>query len=312
MRRVLVAGGAGFLGSHLVEALVAAGDRVEVLDDLSSGRVENLRAVRDRVVIRQGSVASAEVDGMFDVVFNLASNASRADWEGRPVDIALANALGSDRLIRLALANGARYLYASSSEVYGQPTVVPTPESYPGVVSSVGTRSPYDEGKRFGEALTKAYERQSGLKSVIVRIFNTYGPRMSQGQYGRVIERFLEQAGSGAPITLYGDGRQTRSFCYVSDVVDGLQLLAERGEVGGVYNLGGADEISVLELARKIAAALGIEPKLVFEPLPPDDPLRRAADTARIRALGWQPRVPLDEGLRLMIASRRGGREGHR
>ncbi len=305
MSRVLVAGGAGFLGSHLVEALVAEGDRVEVVDDLSSGRLENLRAVQDRITLHRANVAATDVEGSFDVVFHLASSAARHDWERRPVDIALANALGSDRLIRTALRGGARYVYASSSEVYGQPEIVPTPEACPGRVSSVGTRSAYDEGKRFGEALTKAYERQSGLRAVTVRIFNTYGPRMAQGQYGRVIERFLEQAEQGRPLTIYGDGRQTRSFCYVSDLVDGLRMLADRGELGGVYNLGGSEEVTVLQLASAIAGALGLAPKLVFEPMPPDDPPRRAADTARVRALGWHPKVALEDGLRRMVASRR-------
>lgn len=301
--RVLVAGGSGFLGSHLAEALVARGDSVVVVDDLSTGREENLASIRGRVDFRLGDISEFEPDGRLDLVFNLASNASRAWWERHPTRVARANALGSDHLIRAALSHGATYVFASSSEVYGNPEEVPTREAYHGRVSPVGFRSAYDEGKRFGEALTVAYCRELGLRGIIVRLFNVYGPRMSQGAEGRVIERFVQQATTGQPMTIYGDGSQTRSFCYVDDAVDGLLVVADKGSSSQVYNLGSSEEVRILDLAKQICLLLGTEPNFQFEPLPPDDPRRRAADTTRIRALGWTPRVGLGDGLRAVIGS---------
>ncbi len=298
---MLVAGGGGFIGSHLVEALVSSGHEVTVADDFSSGDRRNLRHLEGRIELRELDVADESIVGEFDVVYNLASNAARADWERHPVRIAITNAVGSRRLIETALHNGARYVYASSSEIYGTPTQIPTPESDLGQVSTVGPRSSYDEGKRFGEALMKAFEREHGLDGVIVRIFNTYGPRMRQGEYGRVIERFLAQGRANRPLTIYGSGTQTRSFCYVDDIVKGLLTCARAGMRGEVYNLGGSEEVTIEDLARLVCRLLGREATFERYPLPLGDPVRRAADSRKVRRLGWEPRVSLEVGIQAMI-----------
>jgi len=303
--KVLLAGGAGFIGSHLAEALIKKGYEVDILDNFSSGLETNISNIMDKVkVIRQDIIDYHSTD-RYDIVMNFASRASRAEWESHPVDVALSNAIGSKNLIEIALNSDALYIYASSSEVYGNASVIPTPEEYVGCVSTTGSRSPYDEGKRFGEALTKAYERQYGLKNIIIRFFNTYGPRMrGDDLYGRVVDRFVNQAISNKPITVYGDGKQTRSFTYISDTVDGILTVIERGRASEIYNIGSDKEIEILELAHIVKRVTGSKSEIIFKPLPEGDPRRRAADITKIRALGWSPKISIEEGIRLMLKAR--------
>lgn len=302
MSRILVAGGAGFLGSHLSELLLSHGHEIVIVDDLSSGLLRNIEPVRDRVTFISSDIVSARPEGDFDVVINLASRASRIEWETFPVHVALTNSAGNNNLISISRESDALYIYASSSEVYGNPSVVPTPEDYLGRVSTTGTRSPYDEGKRFGESLVKAYERQYGLKTIIIRFFNTYGPRMRGGDlYGRVIDRFIKQATSGTPLTVYGDGSQTRSFTYVDDSVRAINTLIEKGRIGEVYNVGSDKEIRIIDLAEKIIEVTDSRSRIEFRELPPDDPVRRSADISRMRSIGWKPVTSLHDGVRRTI-----------
>lgn len=299
--KVLLAGGSGFLGSHLAEELVKREYDVTVLDNLSSGIRDNLSYITDRITFIREDVTEFKTVEQFDYVINFASNASRREWERYPVEIALTNSLGSRNLIEIALKSNALYIYASSSEVYGDPTVIPTTEDYKGAVSTTGSRSAYDEGKRFGDALTKAYEREYGLKNIIIRFFNTYGPRMRGDDfYGRVVDRFVKQAIKGEPLTIYGDGSQTRSFTYVSDAVKAITLLMEKGETGAVYNVGSDHEIEILELAKLIKKTLSSNSDFNFMPLPEHDPKRRAADISKIRKLGYVPKVVLETGIKNM------------
>ena len=300
--KILVAGGAGFIGSHLVERLVSRGDQVTVIDDLSSGLEDNLYLVKDKVTFVKADISSYETKENFNVIINLASRASRMEWETFPVGVALSNSIGNNNLLKIALNSDARYIFASTSEVYGNPEIVPTPESYIGRVNSVGSRSPYDESKRFGEALVKAYEREYKLDSIIIRFFNTYGPRMRGGDlYGRVLDRFIQQALSNEPLTVYGDGTQTRSFTYVSDSVQAILKIIEKGQRGEIYNVGNDSEISILDLANLVIKTTNSSSKIVFSKLPPDDPERRAADITKIARLGWSPTVKISDGMILMI-----------
>ena len=300
--KIIVAGGAGFLGSHLSEKLVEEGNDVTVVDDLSSGLERNLSNIRERIQFIKSDIADFDSDDKFDIIFNLASNASRVEWETRPVEVALSNSLGNNNLIKLALKNKALYVYASSSEVYGNPDVIPTPETYLGRVSTTGSRSPYDEGKRFGEALVKSYEREYGLRNIIIRFFNTYGPRMRGGDfYGRVIDRFIQQATAGRPITVYGDGRQTRSFTYVKDAVDAIDLVVKNGNVNEIYNIGNDQEIRILDIAELIKKMSNSSSKIEFMKLPEDDPRRRSADISRIRKLGFSHRFPIELGIQYTL-----------
>lgn len=253
MKKVMIAGGSGFIGSHLVDALVRNNYEVIVVDDLSSGLESNLSKILNKIEFLKCDIATLKHDFNVDIIINLASRASRVEWETFPVEVALSNSIGNDNLIKIALKNDAMYLYASSSEIYGNPDVFPTPESYIGRVSTTGSRSSYDEGKRFGEALIKAYEKEYGLKNIIMRFFNTYGPRMRGGNfYGRVVDRFIQQAINEEPLTLYGNGNQTRSFTYVSDAVQAILLLLKKGSPGEIYNVGNDNEIKILELADKV------------------------------------------------------------
>jgi UDP-glucuronate decarboxylase len=304
MNNILIAGGAGFLGSHLTELLIKNGYSITIVDDLSSGRESNLAGVMPDIEFVRKDISVFDSPKKFDVIINLASRASRVEWETFPVEVALSNSIGNNNLIKLALKNKALYVYASSSEIYGNAEVVPTPETYLGRVSTTGSRSPYDEGKRFGESLVKSYEREYKLRSLIIRFFNTYGPRMRGGDfYGRVIDRFIQQAIAGVPITVYGDGTQTRSFTYVSDSVEALFALIKSGKEGEVYNVGNDKETTVIGLARNVKTLCHSDSPIEFRPLPDDDPLRRAADISKLRKLGFEHKVNLSEGLSRMIQS---------
>ncbi|HIH50294.1 TPA: NAD-dependent epimerase/dehydratase family protein [Candidatus Micrarchaeota archaeon] len=304
----LIAGGAGFLGSHLTELLIAKGHNVVVVDNLSSGLMSNLESVKDKIGFIKADITADEISitGGLDLVVNMASRASRAEWEKYPVEVALSNSLGSSNLIKIALAKKARYIFASTSEVYGNPDVVPTPETYKGNLNHLGSRAPYDESKIFGETLTKAYEAEYGLESIIIRFFNTYGPRMRGGDmYGRVIDRFIKQAMANEPITVYGTGSQTRSFTYVSDTINAVMLLIEKGKPGEIYNIGTNKELSIVELAKTVIEVTGSKSEIVYSELPKDDPLRRGADNSKISALGWAPEIGVREGLAKMMESYR-------
>ena len=301
MKHVLIAGGAGFLGSHLAERLLKDGCEVTIVDDLSSGRETNISGIMDELEFIRSDISDLEYHKPLDIIVNFASRASRVEWETYPVEVALSNSLGNNNLIRLALRSKALYVYASSSEVYGNPDVFPTPETYLGRVNTTGSRSPYDEGKRFGEALVKAYEREYGLKNIILRFFNTYGPRMRGGDfYGRVVDRFIQQAIHGDPITVYGDGKQTRSFSYVSDVVEAVVILLNKGKSGEVYNIGNDAETSIIDFASMVRRICKSSSKIEFKPIPPDDPERRSADISKISALGFKHVVDLGNGVAMM------------
>ncbi|HTX62792.1 MAG TPA: UDP-glucuronic acid decarboxylase family protein [Acidimicrobiales bacterium] len=299
MSRVVVAGGAGFLGSHLCDRLVARGDDVVCLDDLSTGTEANLVQLEGQAgftfVVADVS-REVPVERPVDAVVNLASPASPPAYLARPFETLAAGSEGTRRLLELAATAGARFVLASTSEVYGDPEVHPQPEAYRGNVDPVGPRSVYDEAKRFAEALTMAAHRARGVDVGIARIFNTYGPRLSPGD-GRVVSNFCVQALAGDPLTVYGDGTQTRSLCYVDDQVDGLLALLE-SRVTGPVNIGNPDERTVAELAAKVLSLTGSRSAVVHRPLPMDDPRRRCPDISLARrVLGWEPKVPLDEGL---------------
>ncbi len=304
-RRVVVTGGAGFLGSHLCEALVARGDRVVAVDDLSTGVEANVASLVDNpafdLVVADVS-DTLPVEGPVDAVMHFASPASPPDYLARPLESLAVGSEGTRRALTLAAAHGARFVLASTSEVYGDPLVHPQPETYWGNVNPVGARSVYDEAKRFAEALTMAWHRARGTDVGIVRIFNTYGPRLRPGD-GRVVSNFLTQAIDGRPLTVYGDGSQTRSLCFVDDEVAGILALLD-SDLTGPVNIGNPDELTVLELAHAVLALTGSSSTIAYEPLPADDPTRRRPDiTVARRELGWEPVVTLEEGLRRTAAS---------
>jgi dTDP-glucose 4,6-dehydratase len=302
--RLLVTGAAGFLGSHLVDRLLAEGHSVVGLDNFLTGSPDNLAHLGDHPRFRlvQYDVTNyLLVDGPLDGVFHFASPASPLDYLEKPIQTLDVGSRGTHHSLGLARAKGATFVLASTSEVYGDPQIHPQPESYWGHVNPIGPRGVYDEAKRFAEALTMAYARHHGLSTRIVRIFNTYGPRMRPGD-GRVVSNFLVQALSGEPLTLYGDGTQTRSFCYVSDLVEGVVRLFERGDQQPV-NLGNPAECTVRELAESVLRVTGSRSPLVCRPLPEDDPRVRQPDISRARSLlGWEPTVALDEGLHATAA----------
>lgn len=298
-RRLVVLGGAGFVGSHLCDQLLARGDQVVCVDDFSTGRRSNVGHLADDpgfTLIEADISRSLPVDGPVQGVFNLASPASPPDYLALPLETLAVGSEGTRRGLELAHRHGARFLMASTSEVYGDPEVHPQPESYWGRVNSVGPRSVYDEAKRFAEALTMGYHRSLGTDVAIVRIFNTYGPRLRPDD-GRVVSNFLLQALRGEPLTVYGDGSQTRSLCYVDDEVQGIMALFDSDLVGPV-NIGNPDEYTVLQLARTIVELLGSSSPIVHLPLPVDDPTRRRPDITLARtALGWEPTTELRDGL---------------
>lgn len=301
--RIVLTGAAGFIGSHLCDYLLARGDDVVAVDNFLTGSPENLTHLSSEPRFRfleHDIVQPFRVDGPVDWVLNLASPASPADYLRHGLETLQVGSLGTKNALELARAKGARFLQASTSECYGDPAVHPQPESYWGNVNPIGPRSVYDEAKRYGEALTMAFHRYLGLETRIVRIFNTYGPRMKLGD-GRVVPNLIGQALAGKPLTVYGDGSQTRSFCYVSDLVEGIARVMECSERLPI-NLGNPQEITILEFARLIQSLTGSCAGIEFHPLPDDDPKHRRPDISRARQLlGWEPRVGLEEGLRLTL-----------
>jgi dTDP-glucose 4,6-dehydratase len=298
-RRVVVTGGAGFLGSHLCDSLLERGDEVVAIDNLSTGRLQNIEHLfgRDGFTYARHNVSNyVWVPGRVDAVLHFASPASPKDYLELPIQTLKVGSLGTHNCLGLAKDKGARFLLASTSEVYGDPRVHPQPESYWGNVNPVGPRGVYDEAKRFAEAMTVAYHTHHGLDVRIVRIFNTYGPRMRPTD-GRAVSNFLVQAMHGKPITIYGDGSQTRSFCYVEDEIRGFLALLDSDVVGPV-NIGNPGEFTVLELAELVIEVTNSTSEIVHEPLPVDDPTQRRPDINRARSeLGWEPRIELREGL---------------
>ncbi|GAB4520885.1 MAG: SDR family oxidoreductase [Anaerolineae bacterium] len=297
--RILVTGGAGFIGSHLCDRLLADGHKVIAMDNLITGTTDNIVHLLGRddfLFIKHDVTNYIYIDGPVDAVLHFASPASPIDYLEYPIQTLKVGALGTHKALGLAKAKGARFLLASTSEVYGDPLVHPQPETYWGNVNPIGPRGVYDEAKRFAEAMTMAYHRVHGVQTRIVRIFNTYGPRMRLDD-GRVVPNFIGQALRGQPLTVYGDGSQTRSFCYVDDLVDGIIRLLHSDEVEPV-NLGNPREMSILEFAELINRLTGNTAGIVFKPLPKDDPrVRRPDITKAKRVLSWEPKVDLEEGL---------------
>jgi dTDP-glucose 4,6-dehydratase len=303
MATSLVTGGAGFLGSHLCDELLRRDQRVICVDNLETGSLGNIEHIRDTDKFRHLNVDIIEpyfVDEPIDFVYHLASPASPIDYLRLPLHTLKVGSYGTHHTLGLAKTHRARFLLASTSEVYGDPQVHPQPESYWGHVNPIGPRGVYDEAKRYAEALTMAYHRQQGVDTAIVRIFNTYGPRMRPHD-GRAIPTFLRQALANRPLTVFGDGSQTRSFCYVADEIRGIIALAESGHHEPV-NVGNPDEFTLLELAEVVIEVTGSSSEILFEALPTDDPQVRQPDIALAREiLGWEPEVSLREGLRRTI-----------
>ncbi len=301
--RAMITGGAGFLGSHLCDYLLERSWEVVAIDNLVTGADLNVAHLLDHPrfrFVRQDVTRYIDVPGSVDAVLHFASPASPDDYLKLPIQTLKVGALGTHNTLGLAVAKKAKYLLASTSECYGDPEVSPQAETYWGHVNPIGPRGVYDEAKRFAEALTMAYHRAQGVDTRIVRIFNTYGPRMRLND-GRALPNFLYQALTGKPLTIHGDGRQTRSFCYVSDLIEGIYRLLESNEHQPV-DIGNPQEITILEFAERVRAITGSRVPLEFHPLPQDDPKRRCPDISKARRiLKWEPRVNLDEGLRLTL-----------
>ncbi len=297
--RVLVTGGAGFLGSHLCDRLLAEGHEVIAMDNLITGNLRNIAHLSGEPrfrFVRHDVSQFIGVEGALDAVLHFASPASPIDYLELPIQTLKVGSLGTHNALGLAMSKKARFLLASTSEVYGDPLVHPQPETYWGNVNPIGPRGVYDEAKRFAEAMTMAYRRAKGVDTRIVRIFNTYGERM-RPRDGRVVPALIGQALAGEPMTVFGDGSQTRSFCYVSDLVEGIYRLSLSNEADPV-NIGNPSELSVLDFARTIQRLTGTRSEIVFKPLPVDDPRVRQPDISRARRLlGWEPKVKLEEGL---------------
>jgi dTDP-glucose 4,6-dehydratase len=302
MPTAVVTGGAGFLGSHLCDSLARDGYRVICVDNLETGSLQNVEHLRgdDFFFMNHDITNHLAIDEPVDVIYHLASPASPIDYLRLPLQTLKVGSHGTHNALGLAKWKRARFLLASTSEVYGDPLIHPQPETYWGNVNPIGPRGVYDEAKRYAEALTMAYHRQQGVDTCIVRIFNTYGPRMRPHD-GRAIPTFVRQALANEPLTVFGDGSQTRSFCYVDDLVTGLKTLAQSGEHLPV-NIGNPFEHTLLELAQKIVDVTGATSEIVFEALPVDDPKVRQPDITRARQLlGWEPQVSLEDGLRRML-----------
>jgi dTDP-glucose 4,6-dehydratase len=304
MPTAVVTGGAGFLGSHLCEALLAQGQRVVCVDNLETSSLKNIEHIRndDFVFLYHDMIEHLEIEEPVDVVYHLASLPSPIDYLRLPLQTLKVGSYGTHNALGLSKYKRARFLLFSTSEVYGDPQVHPQPETYWGNVNPIGPRGVYDESKRYAEALTMAYHTQQGVDTAIVRIFNTYGPRMRSND-GRAVPNFVRQALDGQPLTMYGTGQQTRSFCYVDDMIRGLVLLAQSDEHMPV-NLGNPDEFTLQELAELILRVTGSSSEIVYEALPVDDPQQRQPDITRAKqVLGWQPEINLEEGLRRMLGS---------
>ena len=304
MSTAVVTGGAGFLGSHLTDFLIRKGYRVICVDNLETGSLQNVEHLRGDqfLFVNHDLTRHIDIEEPVDFVYHLASPASPIDYLRLPLHTLKVGSHGTHHMLGVAKWKRARFLIASTSEVYGDPEVHPQKEDYWGHVNPIGPRGVYDEAKRYAEALTMAYHRQQGVDTAIVRIFNTYGPRMRPHD-GRAIPTFVRQALNNEPLTVFGDGSQTRSFCYVDDLIRGLYLLAESGEHLPV-NIGNPAEYTLLELAERVIEATGTKSEIVFEALPIDDPKVRQPDITRARAvLGWEPEVSLEEGLRRLLAA---------
>lgn len=303
MKSVLITGGAGFLGSHLADRLLGEGARVTCLDDLSTGSAANLAhlANEPRFELIEADVATPIALDV-DTIFNLACPASPVHYQHDPIKTMRTSVLGAINMLDLAEKNGAVILQASTSEVYGDPHVHPQTEGYWGNVNTVGERSCYDEGKRAAETLFADYRRHRGVRTKLVRIFNTYGPRMLPSD-GRVVSNFIVQALSGQDLTIYGEGKQTRSFCYVDDLIEAMVRMMRTADFAGPVNIGNPFEFNMLELAQKVLAFTGSTSQIVYRPLPSDDPRQRKPDISLAKErLGWEPRIGLDEGLKRTIA----------
>jgi dTDP-glucose 4,6-dehydratase len=300
--RVVVTGVAGFIGSHLAEALLDCGHTVLGVDNLVTGDLANIEPLKGPAFefVRHDVTRHIDIDGPIDVVFHWASPASPIDYLKLPIQTLKVGSLGTHNALGLAMAKGARFVLASTSEVYGDPLEHPQKETYWGNVNPIGPRGVYDEAKRFAEAMTLAYHRAHGVDTRIVRIFNTYGPRMRLHD-GRAVPAFLTQALRNDDVTVFGDGTQTRSFCYISDLVDGILRLMD-APTNEPVNIGNPHELTIEQIARTIVSLVGSRSRIVFEPLPTDDPRQRRPDITRARTLlGWEPKVGLEEGLRKTV-----------
>lgn len=302
--KILITGGAGFLGSHMADALIAEGHQVIALDNLVTGDVANIAHLRDNTnfeFIYHDISSHIHVPGKLDWVLNFASPASPIDYLQLPIQTLKVGSLGTHNALGLAKAKGAKFFLTSTSEVYGDPLIHPQHEEYWGNVNPIGPRGVYDEAKRFAEAITMAYHRQHGLDTRIVRIFNTYGPR-NRINDGRVVPTFINQALRGEPLTVFGEGQQTRSFQYVADLIAGIRLLMD-SSYNDPVNIGNPTEMTILEFAKLILKLTGSKSEIIYRPLPVDDPKTRKPDNSRAKQiLGWEPKVPVEEGLQKTIA----------
>ena len=303
--RVLITGAAGFIGSHLCERFLKEGHEVIGMDNFLTGSPHHVAHLFENpkfTFIKYDVTNFIYIEGDLDLILHFACPASPVDYLNHPIHTMKVDSLGTLHTLGLAKLKGARYVFASTSEIYGNPTVHPQPETYWGNVNPIGPRSVYDEAKRFSEALTMAYHREHGIDVRIARIFNTYGPRMRMND-GRVVPNFITQALTGRPITVYGDGSQTRSFCYIDDLVEGIYRLATYDDLSGeVFNLGNPEEYTILELAKLIIEITGSSSHIIFRERPADDPDRRRPDITKAKkVLGWFPKIPVKEGLRKTV-----------